>query len=739
MSAPRPLEQALLQPAERFLERRYPSRSARTEVLEAAASAHGSFDLAAYRTLRADGYELDVYAAIAAGAELLQVLRQTPIHPALALSALARPELSTADQRKLGAYYTDFRLASYLASTLPRSMDGLVVDPACGTGILLVALTLHVCGSDRRRRASFLSEHVCGADKSDVALRGAMLALASLTDDIEAISRLHGRLRRMDSLVEGPAGWSDVAPNGFAVAIANPPWEKLKVSRHEYLQFNGHQRHYGADYDNVSGQSADLERARHRMARYTAQVTDSLALQGGGEADLYKLFLELCLNLASDAGHLAVLVPAGLLRSNGTAALRTHLLAESSKVQISVLHNRARFFAIDTRFKFLTVTAQVRASQRSGPIFLTHAHGTEDGISTSGGARIGRKTLRSLRPDLSVPEVRNDAEWRLFRRMYSNGVRLEDPDGQWQPSIVREVDMTNDRPMFRRTAAPGAVPVIEGRMVHQYRAGAKRYVRGTGRSAVWSPVPFGVLTIGAQFYMPLEGLRRAVADRIHVDRVGFCDITGQTNERSMLTALIPAGVVCGNKVPTVLFGGAECEPSHAERLNYLWLAIGNSLPFDWLLRRVVTTTVNFFLLLDLPVPALAVDSLPARRLIDMARQLTQIDAGALDVSPWEVGQLRARIDATVAVAYGATAEDVAMMLDDFPLLDRGQPLLDGHRRSTVTRDVLLAAMHEASEGDRPDLRERVALWRDAGAVPYTPAEYAAIGHEAAVAPADGAG
>lgn len=65
----------------------------------------------------------------------------------------------------------------------------------------------------------------------------------------------------------------------------------------------------------------------------------------------------------------------------------------------------------------------------------------------------------------------------------------------------------------------------------------------------------------------------------------------------MLAALIPAGVVCGNKVPTVCFPDDPTE----DRL-FLWLAIVNSIPFDWLLRRVLTTTINDFVLLSIALP-----------------------------------------------------------------------------------------------------------------------------------------
>ncbi|WMT42269.1 hypothetical protein RE628_07655 [Paenibacillus sp. D2_2] len=72
----------------------------------------------------------------------------------MALSALAREPLTLSQQRTIGAYYTDFRLAAHLADL---GLTGLkevnkVIDPACGTGILLVAVSVKKCGKDKKRQ-----------------------------------------------------------------------------------------------------------------------------------------------------------------------------------------------------------------------------------------------------------------------------------------------------------------------------------------------------------------------------------------------------------------------------------------------------------------------------------------------------------------------------------------------------------------------------------------------------------
>lgn len=189
----------------------------------------------------------------------------------------------------------------------------------------------------------------------------------------------------------------------------------------------------------------------------------------------------------------------------------------------------------------------------------------------------------------------------------------------------------------------------------------------------------------------------------------------------MMAALIPPEVICGNKVPTISFPN---DPSD-DRL-FLWLAIVNSLPFDWLLRRIVTTTVNYFVLLSLRLPNLDINSLPAQRLIGIARKLHELDQSknsSFD-NVWRMAELRCEADVLVARAYGCSGDDLRLMLQDFPLLDRGQPAIQGEKSSTVTKDVLFSAWLRNARAGSDEYGRRIERARQLGAVPYVSTEFA---------------
>ncbi|MCK0515934.1 MULTISPECIES: hypothetical protein [Actinomycetes] len=685
--------------------------AARLTVLEAVSAVSGGWNLDGFWDLvGVDSSRLDVDPTPWAD-KILTSIAGTGIPTASALSALSREVLPPSQQRTTGAYYTDWRLAELLAATaVPEvTADGPWVDTACGSGMLLAAAAQQVPAG--AARDSLIRDRLTGADLSANALRGALLSVASLTGELDAVSGFASRLLLHDSL-RSASTWAKIAPTGAALVIGNPPWEKLRVSRHEAAKSAGAVRAYGQSFE----RDDDLAPDRSRLVTYIEEVASGTRLQGRGEHDLYKLFLELGMGVASEDGVLALLLPAGLIRSQGTESLRRELNSMAQSLSISVIENRAKHFAIDTRFKFLSVVAKIGKGRKKA-IELKVADRT--GTLPAKSVKLSRAQLAKVRPDWTIPEVRTAQEWELYSRLANNAVTVGDPNGPWSPTYRREIDMTLNRKDFRRKRGNAALPLLEGRHVSQYRWRAKSYRSGEGRSAIWNPEPLSENALRAQWHVSLDAIHPGTIQRTLRSRIGFCDITGQTNERSLLAARIPDGVVCGNKVPTISF-----EDGAVDRED-LFLALANSLVVDWMLRRIVTTTVNFFLLDTLCLPHIDENADVGRELVALARLLTAAE-GDPTVDVWQVGQWRARSDALVAASWGLDVGDLEIVLRDFPLLDRGQPPLEGEARSTVTADCVLAELARILAVPHPSL-DRARGARMAGATPYVPAEFAVKG------------
>ena len=113
---------------------------------------------------------------------------------------------------------------------------------------------------------------------------------------------------------------------------------------------------------------------------------------GNGEPDLYIAFPDLFFELCKGQGVVAALIPGGLIRSQGTQVMRQKIFDASQSVSLSIIDNRARFFAIDTRFKFLAIALTKAGSEKNKrePINLLHERGTPKGLETTGTATLGR-------------------------------------------------------------------------------------------------------------------------------------------------------------------------------------------------------------------------------------------------------------------------------------------------------------------------------------------------------------
>jgi len=732
MSAPRPMESEYLARAEAALTKAVGSRKCassferRLQILEAASARFGGFDLETFH--RSFNIATDRSAAelMELAAPVASEIGRSAIHPALALSALAREALHERDRKSTGAYHTDFRLAARLAELAAPKLTHVskVIDPACGAGILLAALTYAVCGMDRAKAAHWLAHNVCAADLSANSLRATVLSLASFTDDVSVLKTMRKRWYCGDSLMADRKVWTAMSPQGFDAVVGNPPWEKVKLSRHEFLKSSGTQRHYGSKILNLDEER--FSEKRDEVADYSRRLLARYPDLGSGEPDMYIAFTDLFFDLCKEQGVVSVLVPGGLIRSQGTKTIREKIFNASQSISLSIIDNKARFFSIDTRFKFLAM-ALVKAGSRKEkrePIHLFHERGTPTGLVTTGSAVIGRAALAAVRPDLSLPEVRSVAEWKLYSKIAEAGDPWNEPSSDWDPKFCREVDMTKERPKFRARGSKGALPLIEGRMVQSHRFGVKGHLSGSGRSARWEAYPIGCSRLSPQFSILSSDIPRSNRQRVNELRVGFCDIAGQTNERSLMAAMIPPGVACGNKVPTILF-----RADHSEDRLLVWLSIANSFVFDWMLRRVLTTTVNYFLLQSVPMPRIAKDGLPWKRLVSAAGELRELDVAGSNRAVYDrVAQIKAEIDAEIAVAYGLNLRDLELLLQDFPILDRGQVALPGESRSTITRDSVLTAMAKRTGNRSTNWSRRANEARALGAVAYVPSELA-VGSE----------
>ena len=497
-------------------------------------------------------------------------------------------------------------------------------------------------------------------------------------------------------------GWN----GGFDLVLGNPPWDTLSPDQREFFsQWVGGLRSMAPEeQESVIEKLQEDPLVAARWADHRRQLLASVHFLknsgvftlfapgnlGKGDFNVYRMLVEAALRRLRNGGLVALIVPGGLYGGANASAIRKFLLDECELEHLFGLINTQRgWFELVDIDRFAAFTAK-RGGRTGAFTVLFGLARPEDLVNP--GVEVEADVIRQLAPDTyAIPDVRSLNQLTTSRKMFAACPAFGDKSlGPPVRHYSREVDMGTDRGLF--TADPDGLPVYEGRMIDHFDHRAKTYESGHGNSAVWIEREFGdpAKAIVPQWRVLRENIPRKLGDRCDHYRIGFGDVANPRNVRSLVATLIPPGVICGDKVPTLDFGVSQ------QWFFLPWIAVANSLPMDWLARARLTSPKMAFSLVDLlpfPRPALS-DKFVQKvaptvlRLVCTTKEMTPfwnqmashgfvapappdtIPPAAL-VEPMARMEARAELDAIVAKrVYGLKRQELESILDTFPALKR---------------------------------------------------------------------
>jgi len=537
------------------------------------------------------------------------------------------------------------------------------------------------------------------------------------------------------------------AGGGFDLVLGNPPWDTLSPDAKEFFAgYNPEVR-----FRDEKGQNALIdellaqpeikrkwEQYRRELfglvhflkesGRYVLYAEGNL---GKGDFNIYRMFVELALRSVRQGGRCAQLVPEGIYNGANCTAIRAELLTRARWERLLGFENARGiwFDGIDTRMKFALYTAAIPGVTEQLPVRFGIRTVNDLAAAARGETlELPVKLVREFSPDaLAVMEFGDQNDIDIAAKMYSRWPKFGDESaGPPVRTYMAEVHMGNDRELF--TEDPAGLPLYEGRMVDQYDHRAKGYRSGRGRASEWAQLDFGQpgKSIQPQWRILRERVPDKVVPRLARYRVGFCDVTSPTNERSLVAALIPPECITGDKVPTISFAVED------EWALTVWLAVANSFAMDYIARKKVALKMSYTVLDSLPFPRVGRTDPIAKTLVPLVLRLTccgpemtafwngraaegwcepvaadGVPPGA--EGPDERARLIAQIDAIVArEVYGLTADELACILDTFPIVRRKDEERYGeYRTKRVTLEYYAAVPRDDLSGG-----EKAVLHRD---------------------------
>ncbi|MGV9567134.1 Eco57I restriction-modification methylase domain-containing protein [Streptomyces sp. NPDC003480] len=538
-----------------------------------------------------------------------------------------------------------------------------------------------------------------------------------------------------DADVNEREGWR----GGFSCVLGNPPWDTLSPDEKEFFStYDQGVRSMKKDEREVVVSQLLLsptirdkwERSRRDLyalvhfikssGRYRLFAKGNL---GKGDFNVYRMFVESALTLTKQGGSAAQVTPSGIYNGANAQAIREELFDHWNLMLMMGLINtgEAWFRGADATMRFGAYTARRAGRTIDFTVAFQITNATDLIAALDHPHRLSVEVVRSQSPEaLAISDTIGGIDAEVADHLYLQWPAFAAAsDGFPRRVYQREIDMGTDRDRY--TDDEPGLPLYEGRMVAQYDHRAKAYVSGRGRSAVWSNLEFGDAgkAIMPQWVVPERNIPSKVKDRINRFRLGFCDVTSPRNERSLVAALIPPGVICGHSVPTIVFA------EEAEWAYPLWLAAANSTCLDFLARKKVTLHMQLGVLDSLPFPRLHPGDVLLDHLASLVLRLTctspemtpfwnrmaeygwtapvlegQVPAEAF-LDDTARAEARAEIDAIVAkLLFRLRRAELEHILSTFPTLERNEQRLFGRFR---TRELTLREFDRlaSSELDPP--------------------------------------
>ena len=309
-------------------------------------------------------------------------------------------------------------------------------------------------------------------------------------------------------------GWQNTRPQGgFDAVIGNPPWDRIKLQEVEWFATRSlalakaptaAARRRGIAQLRKQGSplaaAFDAAKARADTLGKLVRGSGHYPLLGGGDINLYSLFVERAMCLIKPAGLVGLLTPSGIY-ADKTAARFFQTVSTNGRVSgLFDFENRRLgtnlppFFPdVDGRFKFVALIFGGEGRQfdeTDCAFFLSDTDTIENdpercfALTADDFTRVNPNTGTA-----PVFRTRRDAE--ITRGIYErHPVLVDRSDGQerkvWPVRYVRMFDMTNDSHLFRTAAQLDAagfypvqgnrwkrgdelyLPLYQGRMIHQF-------------------------------------------------------------------------------------------------------------------------------------------------------------------------------------------------------------------------------------------------------------------------------
>ncbi|MBX4918374.1 hypothetical protein HJA76_01340 [Rhizobium bangladeshense] len=474
---------------------------------------------------------------------------------------------------------------------------------------------------------------------------------------------------------------------GFDVLIGNPPWKKSRVEEHEFWarhspglrsmkvnEKNAHQAQLRRDRPDLLA-IWEAERDSSELVRNAVRHIPGMST---GHPDLFRAFLWRFTQLASPAaGRVAVVLPGETFKIKGTADLRRQMTERFSSVETSFLTNKGEwvFDGIHEQ-KFIVLVNATAGVSDDVAFWVTPECRSRTSWEKKREAwvELPMEWLARFSSSLILPTISDVRDKDILDTFLGSPALCVHPDLRVR-RVYADFETTRDKELWQPWGE-GRWPVYggEGFDLWESDRGAEKYYAWTDPTILSRLVERRERSPKSSPYGEMASAWKANPDThpaLH-PRIAFRNVTNRTNQRTLLTALIPPRTVTVEVAPWILF----LDPGHDLSDEAFLLGAMSSRICDWWVRRFAEGHVDeeAFNCIRIPrrVPGTPVND----RLVALAGRLAAQDerfAGWAKkigvewgpVVPQEKQSMIDELDAVVARLYGLSEDQLRHIFETF--------------------------------------------------------------------------
>ncbi|MBE2202521.1 MAG: N-6 DNA methylase [Anaerolinea sp.] len=539
---------------------------------------------------------------------------------------------------------------------------------------------------------------------------------------------------KVDTTNQEVTGWT----GGFDVVLGNPPWDMVELSEKEFFAVHApeiaqadtarqRQKMIGNLISIAPSLYAEFESVKRKVyaTRHFIQNSGRFPLSSVGRINLYPLFVELVSMLLDENGRSGIIVPSAISMDAYNAPLFSWIIENQRLVSLFDFENRdAIFQQVHRSYRFCLLTTCGSNIHPKRLQFCYFCHDMQELHLPERQITLTPEEIKTFSPNtLSPPILVNAVDGRLAKQVYSQfGVLVDHSNGKnlWMLSIQRMLSLSDKGDIFRKVTELSEpelrdtkqwMRLYSGKAIHQFD---HRFATYHGNKWVdfderhQHVDPYSV--IETEYYAKsTEVVKRTERKITGKWLVGYRDICRATDERTAIATIIPL-VGCDT----------HCRNIYSElktpKLIACFISNFNTFAFDYFSRqKVISTGMGSGILEQLPLlpPNIYQDNknflnlkwvlLRAIELIFTAYDLRHFSQDCGYHGPpfrWDEAQpssvarrflLRCELDAAYFHLYGIGREDVAYIMDTFPIVRRKDEAAHGEYR---TKRVILEIYDE---------------------------------------------